>query len=584
MPPPTKIASGGAQSGGIFGERRGASPATMCSPGTPSEAALRGDHRRALRVALDRDRARRPRPARSHSIAIEPHPAPTSHRVSPGSGASARQRRGADFALGQLAVMLERIVGQAGQPRQRARVPGASSHSSAIVLRSAQLRSPQSTAVPWCDRARAGRRDARTRSAGSAPSPPRRAARRPGAGVVAVLGQQEAAGGAGARWRRRPSSGRPCRLSCRALGERPAEPRGGQAEGARAAARSSSRRGRKWRASITPTPYHSGIAARQHREPCCRAARRCRRSCRRAAAARGAARPGPAAPSPDGARRRPGSARSRRGQAPPGSSPASPSSPMPMTLSQRVILRLCRQRVDRSGGQRAAAAPACERDIGEARPSAGKPDQRLLGLGRADKADRKAEDEGRHAASRREDFEEAKQRGRRVADGDHRPRRGADATARPRRRCAWSCARRCASAGNAGSCKRADHLVAARQARCVMMPAATIALSTRIAAPLASARRPAATAPRDQARSSRIATSPTAWASRIASGRSAAGKRARSASAADQRERPAIDRGGIAQIAVRILLSRTPALWRSGRGREAGDSRFRGDGANFRAR
>ena len=79
------------------------------------------------------------------------------------------------------------------------------------------------------------------------------------------------------------------------------------------------------------------------------------------------------------------------------------------------------------------------------------------------------------------------------------------------------------------------------------MPAATIALSTRIGAPAASARAAAATAPRDQARSSRIATSPAACASRIASGRSAAGNRARSASPGPARtsgDRSQPDRAG----------------------------------------
>jgi len=41
MPPPTKIASGGASFGGILASACGALPAMMCNPGTPSEAALR---------------------------------------------------------------------------------------------------------------------------------------------------------------------------------------------------------------------------------------------------------------------------------------------------------------------------------------------------------------------------------------------------------------------------------------------------------------------------------------------------------------------------------------------------------------
>ena len=117
MPPPTKMASGG----GSPASASGAAPTTMSQRRHAERGGVAGDDRGARRVALDGDGAARSSPARSHSIAIEPQPAPMSHNVSPGSGASARQGRGADLALGQLAVMLEGVVGQPGEPRQRAR-------------------------------------------------------------------------------------------------------------------------------------------------------------------------------------------------------------------------------------------------------------------------------------------------------------------------------------------------------------------------------------------------------------------------------------------------------------------------------
>ena len=113
------------------------------------------------------------------------------------------------------------------------------------------------------------------------------------------------------------------------------------------------------------------------------------------------------------------------------------------------------------------------------------------------------------------------------------------------------------------------------------MPAATIVLSTRIGAPAASALRPAATAPRDQARSPRIVLSPAACARRTASGCSGRGKRARSASRGSAqtsaaRSRP--DREGrgrsctaaLTRLAALGTLSRIAG--RGVRGREAHDA------------
>src|SRR6266702_250536 len=80
--------------------------------------------------------------------------------------------------------------------------------------------------------------------------------------------------------------------------------------------------------------------------------------------------------------------------------------------------RLAAQRIDRGSGERAAAAPALDRDIGK--PSA-KPGERFLSLGGADKADREAEDHGGPVGTSRQHLEEMEERRRRVADRDHRP-------------------------------------------------------------------------------------------------------------------------------------------------------------------
>ena len=272
----------------------------------------------------------------------------------------------------------------------------------------------------------------------------------------------------------------------RALGERPAEPGGGEAEGARLRQDRHLARAESGAAGSTPTPYHSGsplasTTTRGRGAPAIAVDR----------AARAGARQSEALGTPGRHHRQMAGAadqRSRRcrpGCARPGSAPASPSSPMPMTLSQRFI---------RAAGQSALTAAAAsalpprrprERDIGEA---AAEPDQRRLGLGGADKADRKAEDQRRPRGALGDDLEEMKQRGRRVADRDDGARRDAAATARPRRPSACCAAPR-PRRRVAGSRKRADHLVSAGS-RSRVMPAATIALSTRIGAPAASAAPP----------------------------------------------------------------------------------------------
>ena len=57
-----------------------------------------------------------------HSIATEPEPAPMSHKQFATPRRERRQRHRADFALGDLAVVLEQIIGEAGSARDDARV------------------------------------------------------------------------------------------------------------------------------------------------------------------------------------------------------------------------------------------------------------------------------------------------------------------------------------------------------------------------------------------------------------------------------------------------------------------------------
>ena len=117
-----KIASGAASPASAAG----AAPSTTSSRRHAEGRGVAADAGRALGAALDGDRAHRPDRRASIRCAIEPAPAPMSHSSSPRRGASARQRHGAHLALGDLAVVLEQIVGQARRARQeRARRPSA---------------------------------------------------------------------------------------------------------------------------------------------------------------------------------------------------------------------------------------------------------------------------------------------------------------------------------------------------------------------------------------------------------------------------------------------------------------------------
>ena len=63
-------------------------------------------------------------PASAHSIEIEPEPAPMSHSRLARPRRQRRQRQRADRPLGDLAVVLEEIVGKAGRARQSRRALG----------------------------------------------------------------------------------------------------------------------------------------------------------------------------------------------------------------------------------------------------------------------------------------------------------------------------------------------------------------------------------------------------------------------------------------------------------------------------
>ena len=210
MPPPTKIASGG----GSAGER---APAPRhrrrsASSGTPSSAGVARDHARA-RSGRARWRLRRLPLGGAQPFDRD--------RAAPGADIPQQSRRAA--APAWPASRRGPRVWSAGRHARRHRPaarPAAttggrrapSRHSSAIVLRSAHARSPQS-----CARAeappRAARRDARTRVSRLGPQPV--AAQQAGDAARRRAVFRSATGNAapGARCRRKLSSGRPCRLN-----------------------------------------------------------------------------------------------------------------------------------------------------------------------------------------------------------------------------------------------------------------------------------------------------------------------------------------------------------------------------------
>ncbi len=122
----------------------------------------------------------------------------------------------------------------------------------------------------------------------------------------------------------------------RAVGERPAEPGGGETERARIR-HDRHFVDRKTARQRGPDAVPQGLAARQHRDP---PAAPCRDHLDRGserATPRRFARHRSRAPSPDAARRRPTPPRSRPRHGAAADRPARPSSPMPTTASHRVI-------------------------------------------------------------------------------------------------------------------------------------------------------------------------------------------------------------------------------------------------------
>ena len=131
-PPPTKIAVGRRQ----VGQRRRA-PRRCARPARARQLlGVGGDARGADRVALDRDRphaAARPQPLDGDAAGAGAD-VPEQLAV---AGREGRQGDRADLGLGELAVMVEGVVGQAGDDRQRL-PPGSATSSTAIRLRSAK--------------------------------------------------------------------------------------------------------------------------------------------------------------------------------------------------------------------------------------------------------------------------------------------------------------------------------------------------------------------------------------------------------------------------------------------------------------
>ncbi len=200
------------------------------SPGTPNAAALR-----RMRAARSARRsiaiARIAGSASSHSIATEPEPAPMSHKQFAAARRKRRQRHRANFALGDLAVVLEQIVGRPGV-RARTRASGASVTSIATILSASDRAELKSRGRRGADAlARTAERfehgQARRAETGfrSGASPARPA---PSPSEVSARISE-----AGCKCGRTRSSMRPCSDSNIAPLQRPAEPGRGQAEGRR---------------------------------------------------------------------------------------------------------------------------------------------------------------------------------------------------------------------------------------------------------------------------------------------------------------------------------------------------------------
>ncbi len=205
--------------------------------------------------------------ARSHSIAIEPQPAPTSHSISPGSGASAASVAARTSRLVSWPSCSNASSGRPASARQRARAVAPATALDRDVLRSAQRRLAPVCAASLVEDASRGPPRCSSTVSRLGPQPARGSSAATRARRRAVFREDEEATAPARGARRSASSGRPCRLSVT---------HSASGQPSRAAARLKApgcgsdghlARGSKWRARVTPTPYHMRVAARQHDDP-----------------------------------------------------------------------------------------------------------------------------------------------------------------------------------------------------------------------------------------------------------------------------------------------------------------------------
>ena len=152
------------------------------------------------------------------------------------------------------------------------RAPGAASTSIATMLSAIDVVEIEVRGAAWCGCARAAPPSASSTVSREAPKPrsassarQRRRRRRRRRSAPGCARRDADAGGCS-------SSARPCSESSVDLGQRPAEPRRGQAEGRRRRARTSISSGATWRASIGADAVEERIARGEHADLAGRAA------------------------------------------------------------------------------------------------------------------------------------------------------------------------------------------------------------------------------------------------------------------------------------------------------------------------
>ena len=322
------------------------------------------------------------------------------------------------------------------------------------------------------------------------------------------------------------STGRPCSVERRTSSS-------GQA--------SARRRARRRRGRGTIVISSGGDAAR-------RASRRCRTaSDRRSRARRRAGRASPECARPARERRRPGEALdvrpARRGtmarwRSPPtstsavsierraraGERPARPSSPMPTTASQGVML--VPPRISAFSAAAAMALPPrrpCSVMKGRPRSFAA---SAAFDSAAPTKPTGKPSTSAGLCGAAGDELEQPEQRGRRVADDDDRAVESvAPASSMPAAERVWP--ERVGELRGAGLVDGDVHRRSPAASRSVIRPAATMRTSQRIGAPAASAARPRPPAPSEKARSATMSGMPQAWTMRAATGADVVGQRRR---------------------------------------------------------